>query len=294
MENRSLMYGFGLLHMMDHHDRHRMPATHTIRPFGGTTLPPPNTFNRSQLDEVFLSIGHHLNPATIIIDRIKMSTTTTATAESTKAGKPLSQPLYPDYLPHYDPLEAVVPVGDFEYVDPGSRANPAKPNLLRTATASNDLSPHVGTELLGVQLDQLSPEGLDELALMCAERGCLVFRDQNFTNIGFEAQKRIAEHFGPLHKHGWMPHPKNGPEEFVIVYDSKDDLRIRKSWSRKNPVQFHVDQSPEKQPPGATFFCMLESPPGVGGDTIISSVRIFCYLLPPYCTDITCEDRSCL
>ena len=29
-------------------------------------------------------------------------------------------------------------------------------------------------------------------------------------------------HFGPLHKHGWMPHPKNGPEEFVIVYDSKE------------------------------------------------------------------------
>lgn len=27
---------------------------------------------------------------------------------------------------------------------------------------------------------------------------------------------------GPLHKHGWMPHPKNGPEEFVIVYDSKE------------------------------------------------------------------------
>lgn len=39
-----------------------------------------------------------------------------------------------------------------------------------------------------------------------------------------------------------MPHPKEGPAEFVIVYDSKEDLRIRKSWSRKNPIQFHVDQ----------------------------------------------------
>jgi sulfonate dioxygenase len=69
-----------------------------------------------------------------------------------------------------------------------------------------------------------------------------------------------------------MPHPKNGPAEFVIVYDSKDDLRIRKSWARKNPIQFHVDQSPEPQPAGLTFFCMLESPPGVGGDTIICNV----------------------
>ena len=74
-----------------------------------------------------------------------------------------------------------------------------------------------------------------------------------------------------------MPHPKNGPEEFVIVYDSKDDLRIRKSWARKSPVQFHVDQSPESQPPGVTFFCMLESPPGAGGDTVISSVCLLSY-----------------
>jgi hypothetical protein len=52
------------------------------------------------------------------------------------------------------------------------------------------------------------------------------------------------------------------------------DLRIRKSWARKSPVQFHVDQSPETQPPGLTFFCMLESPPGAGGDTVISSVSV--------------------
>ncbi|KAK5111117.1 hypothetical protein LTR62_005316 [Meristemomyces frigidus] len=176
-------------------------------------------------------------------------------------------PLYPDYLPFYDPLEKIESVGPFEHHDLGLRADPQKANLLRTATAVNDLSPHCGTELVGVQLDELNSAGLNELALMCAERGCLVFRDQKFTNIGFEAQKRIAEHFGPLHKHGWMPHPQNGPAEFVIVYDSKDDLRIRNSWKRKNPVQFHVDQSPEAQPPGATFFCMLESPAGVGGDT---------------------------
>lgn len=80
-----------------------------------------------------------------------------------------------------------------------------------------------------------------------------------------------------------MPHPKDGPPEFVIVYDSKDDLRIRKSWSRKSPIQFHVDQSPEAQPPGVTFFAMLESPAIAGGDTIISStVRAFERLSPSF------------
>lgn len=80
-----------------------------------------------------------------------------------------------------------------------------------------------------------------------------------------------------------MPHPQDGPPEFVIVYDSLDDLRIRKSWARKNPIQFHVDQSPEKQPPGCTFFCMLEQPEGVGGDTIIASTtRAFSKLSPVF------------
>lgn len=146
-----------------------------------------------------------------------------------------------------------------------------------------DISPHCGTEIHGVEIAELSQEGLDEMALLCAERGCLVFRNQKFVDIGFEAQKKIASHFGPLHKHGWMPHPQGGPVEFVIVYDSKDDLRIRKSWARKSPIQFHVDQSPEAQPPGLTFFAMLESPPGAGGDTIISHMgRAFERLSPSF------------
>ncbi|TVY84404.1 Alpha-ketoglutarate-dependent sulfonate dioxygenase [Lachnellula suecica] len=193
-------------------------------------------------------------------------------------------PLFPDYIPHYDPLEKVEMVGAFEHVDPGHRANPLKPNILAKATKIADLSPHVGTELHGVQLNELNSEALDELALLTAERGCVVFRNQtNFMNSGFEAQKKVAGHFGPLHVHGWMPHPEKGPPEFVIVYDSTDDLRLRRFWARKNPIQFHVDQSPEAQPPGMTFFAVLESPPGVGGDTIFTStVRAFSRLSPKF------------
>ncbi|KAK3064029.1 hypothetical protein LTS18_010792 [Coniosporium uncinatum] len=195
--------------------------------------------------------------------------------------KPVSPPQYPDYLPHYDPLEKVDMVGRFDYSDPEQQADPAKRNLLARATEVIDLSRHCGTELKGVQL--LNSAGLDELALMVAERGCLVFRDQAFADVGFEKQRQIASHFGPLHVHGWMPHPEKGPPEFVIVYDSREDLRIRKSWARKNPIQFHVDQSPEPQPPGATFFCMLEQPQGVGGDTIIcSTVRAYEKLSPKF------------
>lgn len=101
-------------------------------------------------------------------------------------------PLYPDYMPFYDPLEKVEDVGIFEHKDPGHRADPAKPNLLKTATKIVDVSPWVGTEIHGVQLSDLSTEGLDELALMAAERGCLVFRDQKFIDLGFEQQRNIV------------------------------------------------------------------------------------------------------
>ncbi|KAH8895533.1 putative alpha-ketoglutarate-dependent sulfonate dioxygenase [Thozetella sp. PMI_491] len=184
---------------------------------------------------------------------------------------PDGSPLYPDYMPFYDPLEKVTDLGNFEHFDPGHRADPALPNLLAGATKVTDLSPHVGTEIEGVQLSELSPAGLDELALLAAKRGALVFRNQDFRNIGFEAQKKIVSHFGPLHVHGWAPHPKGGSPEHMVIYDSSEDLRVRRSWKGRSPVQWHTDQSPEPQTPGTTFICMLESPAIAGGDTLVSS-----------------------
>lgn len=174
-------------------------------------------------------------------------------------------------LAFYDPLEKVEDIGEFEHYDAGHRADPTFPNLLRDATKVIDLSPHVGTEFEGVQLSKLTPAGLDELGLYAAKRGALVFRNQDFGDIGMEAQKSIVRHFGPLHIHGWAPHPVEGSDEHMVIYDHKDDLRVRKSWKGRSPIQWHSDQSPEQQPPGTTFICMLESPAAAGGDTLVSS-----------------------
>ncbi|CAK4033749.1 Taurine catabolism dioxygenase [Lecanosticta acicola] len=194
-----------------------------------------------------------------------------------------SSPLYPDFMPFYDPLEKVEDIGEFEHNDPGSRADPTLPNLLGSATKIYDLSPHVGTGIEGVQISQLSSAGLDELALLAAKRGALVFRSQDFADIGFEAQRRVVKHFGPLHVHGWAPHPKAGSAEHMIIYDHKDDLRVRRSWKGRSPIQWHTDQSPEQQPPGTTFICMLESPATGGGDTLVSSsVQAFKSLSPRF------------
>lgn len=119
------------------------------------------------------------------------------TARSQRPVNSDGTPLYPDYMPFYNPLEKVEEIGPFEHKDPGLLADPAKPNLLRTATKIVDLAPAVGTEIHGVQLSDLDSAGLDELALMAAERGALVFRDQKFIDIGFEKQKEIVSYFGP-------------------------------------------------------------------------------------------------
>lgn len=58
---------------------------------------------------------------------------------------------------------------------------------------------------------------------------------------------------------------------------------MRQSWAGRSPVQWHTDQSPEKQPPGTTFIAMLESPSTAGGDTLVSSsVRAYSSLSPRF------------
>lgn len=67
---------------------------------------------------------------------------------------------------------------------------------------------------------------------------------------------------------------------FLTLYS---DLRVRRSWKGRSPVQWHTDQSPEPQPPGTTFIGMLESPESAGGDTLVSSsVAAFKALSPRF------------
>jgi sulfonate dioxygenase len=63
------------------------------------------------------------------------------------------------------------------------------------------LTPRVGTEIKGLQLSQLSDAQKNELALLVAERGVVVFRGQDFKDIGLKNQKEFGEYFGRLHVH---------------------------------------------------------------------------------------------
>jgi sulfonate dioxygenase len=140
-----------------------------------------------------------------------MSTTATQTAESTSGSIQLkaafdtdvhSQYKYADYLPVYDETTTFPPVEPFEAVHRGLEADKKKSNLLDAAGAEvTRLTPRIGTEIKGVQLSQLSDTQKNELALLVAERGVVVFRDQDFKDAGLQKQKEFGEYFGRLHVH---------------------------------------------------------------------------------------------
>jgi sulfonate dioxygenase len=152
------------------------------------------------------------------VAELKSQDTVTPTQDDLKP-KP-SGLSYPLYYPYHDSNEKFPPIQLFEHTDPGARANPAKPNLLTPNTTTRDISPYLGTEITGVQISQLNKEGLDELALLAAERKLLIFRDQDFKDLGPERQIEIARHFGPIHKHPTSGNVKGYPEFHVGKDDS--------------------------------------------------------------------------
>ncbi|KAK7049941.1 hypothetical protein VNI00_005371 [Paramarasmius palmivorus] len=202
-------------------------------------------------------------------------------ATALKQGK--KEPTYPFYYPYFDVNEKFPPTELFEHSDPGARADPAKPNLLNANTTVHHLSPYLGTEIKGVQISELTKEGLDELALYAAERKVLLFRDQNFKDIGPEKQIEIAKHFGPIQRHPTSGNVKGYPE-FHVVYRDEDHDRFReyRGGDRANGVSWHSDVSYEKQPPGTTFFFILDQP-DTGGDTLfLSQVEAYNRLSPEF------------
>lgn len=85
-----------------------------------------------------------------------------------------------------------------EYVDSGSRADPAKKALLSAAKEVIHLTRHIGTEIAGLQLKDLTDQQKDELGLLIAERSVVFFRDQDLSP---QQQKELGEWFGEVEVH---------------------------------------------------------------------------------------------
>jgi len=191
---------------------------------------------------------------------------------------------YSAYLPVYDNETVFPPLEPTEFADRGLAADKSKPNLFRKDDpniVATKLTPLIGTEIRGLQLSQLTDSQKDELALLIAERGVVVFRDQDFKEIGPEKQKAFGSYFGKLHIHPVGAHVKDHIEFHNIYLGSDNQYRAQRRSKKLTTTGYHSDVSYEHQPPGITILTLLEVP-ATGGDTAwVSQTAAYARLSDP-------------
>lgn len=185
----------------------------------------------------------------------------------------LRDKLYPyDYLRPINPITPIIwdELKPFKHNDKALLADPSNnyQNLLKSAVSVTHLTPKIGTEIVGVNLADLSNVQRNELALLVARRVVVFFRNQ--TKVDPYKLLELGRYYGKLHKH---------PNASLVKAYQQDLEEVLPIWSSifKDPYDkiapeklWHSDISFEIQPPSYTFLKMLEAP-NSGGDTLWTS-----------------------
>ncbi|KAF2222223.1 alpha-ketoglutarate-dependent taurine dioxygenase [Elsinoe ampelina] len=151
--------------------------------------------------------------------------------------------------------------------DAGARADKSKSALLSAATSVTDLTKHIGTEIAGLQLKDLTNKQRDELALLIAERSVVFFRDQD---ISPQQQKELGEYYGKVEIHPQVPQIP-GVEGVTVIWPALQATERPASF--RNPggaSRWHTDLVHELQPAGITHL-HNDQIPKIGGDTLWAS-----------------------
>jgi alpha-ketoglutarate-dependent taurine dioxygenase len=140
-----------------------------------------------------------------------------------------------------------------EIEDKGLLADKAKPNLFGAAKQVINLTEHIGTEIVGLQLSQVSrlsrsflalydpkltaffafpfsslqltDDQKNELAVLIAERTVVFFRDQDLTP---QAQRELGLYYGPIEVHPSAPQVPGlpGRSRFFVQHLLLEDLHL--------------------------------------------------------------------
>ncbi|KAK7541526.1 hypothetical protein IWX49DRAFT_607696 [Phyllosticta citricarpa] len=166
-------------------------------------------------------------------------------------------------------LDDVYKIRDYdrEHIDPGSRADPEKKALFSAAEKVIDLTTHIGTEIVGLQLKDLTPQQKDELGLLIAERSVVFFRDQD---ISPQQQKELGEWYGEIEIHPQVPHVPGAPGVTVIWPALQATERPASFRNPGGASRWHSDLVHERQPAGVTHL-HNDTVPSVGSDTLWAS-----------------------
>ncbi|ORX46129.1 TauD-domain-containing protein [Hesseltinella vesiculosa] len=163
------------------------------------------------------------------------------------------------------PNVSLEPLEPFEHQDPGHLADPTKTSILEQAESVVTLTPHIGTEIHGLQLSKLTEQQKNDLALLVEERGVVFFKNQD---ISTKQLVDLGKHYGPLHHHPVGGHEEDSQYAMSIYSDSRFASKFRAGQNSQPAAStLHSDITFEKQPAGITFL-KLELVPKTGGDTI--------------------------
>ncbi|KAI9637152.1 alpha-ketoglutarate-dependent sulfonate dioxygenase, partial [Dioszegia hungarica] len=200
---------------------------------------------------------------------------------------------YAKFLPSYDPGLKLPPLEPFEHVDPGHAALlDANPRSFLDGAKETSLTPKFGSEIEGIQLSQLDARAKGQLALYVAQRGVVVFRDQDFVDQSPEWQlESWGKTFGRLHTHPTSGQPKEY-QQFHLVYrdgagaDGPGAASLVRNYyaDKLTSTQWHSDVTYEEQPPGLTTLFLYATPESGGDTTYVSQVEAYNRLSPSFRT----------
>jgi alpha-ketoglutarate-dependent taurine dioxygenase len=166
-------------------------------------------------------------------------------------------------------LDDVYKIRDYdrEHVDPGTRADPEKKALLSAAKEVIHLTAHIGTEIVGLQLKDLTDQQKDELGLLIAERSVVFFRDQD---ISPQEQKKLGEWYGEIEVHPQVPSVP-GVIGTTVIWPALQATEVKASFRKTGGAsRWHTDLVHERQPAGVTHL-HNDTIPKIGGDTLWAS-----------------------
>jgi len=142
----------------------------------------------------------------------------------------------------------------------------------------NTLTPHIGAEVLGVDLSK-TPDAalLQDLRDAWTEWKVLVFRDQTLTQ---DQHKAFAAHFGELHVHP-MNASRNENSSDPRYQSDPAVLKIKTTASSPYTAGdgWHTDVTCDPIPPLGSLLYITETPESGGGDTLYADMYLAYELL---------------
>ncbi|EGV62094.1 hypothetical protein PSN45_000805 [Yamadazyma tenuis] len=176
-------------------------------------------------------------------------------------------PERPENIPHFlDEGYAIRNRANPDYVERGRNADPSKKNLLGAAKEIREITPLIGTEVVGLQLGDLNEKQLDELALLVAERVVVVFRNQDLSP---QKHLELGKYYGEVEEHPLVAHVP-GLRGATTVWGPFNRVGPLITYKKGLHQGWHTDLDHEFSPAAITHL-HLDSIPTTGGDTGFAS-----------------------